>query len=400
MSSLGKRKADDISAEEDDSDVSDDDAGPDDERRDHLLRQLGNAREIMSSLRTPAARRSQLQKIADIKRKLSELDKSGKSSPPREVNLSLEMIATVATFAHYGSDLMNICLAVGPLDAEVIRYTCLRNNFGYLDNCLKRFSVRKLGRNRMHANITCWMEVNTDWRKLCSKERTEDDQLSTATYENDEGQRIFRTDPLIIFNNPAVAIEFGMLDVLKHLVEEVGIDINACKWGGYRSLEKFHLLFLSYFLSSQNYQCVKSIFEYIVSREDVDVCALVKSESSNQMWEGPIYYGRDLASFEAVVRHRSFDPNRPCDMGGHYTTRPLHQAIAFMVRPQLSSDAMSIAMKKAEILLKVGADPELATHDCPSPLIYAQSIIRREGEQSEEGKACKAMISMMEKYIN
>ena len=79
MSSLGKRKADDISAEEDDSDVSDDNVGPDDERRDHLLRQLGNAREIMSSLRAPAARRSQLQKNADIKRKLSELDKSGKS---------------------------------------------------------------------------------------------------------------------------------------------------------------------------------------------------------------------------------------------------------------------------------------------------------------------------------
>ena len=53
--------------------------------------------------------------------------------------LSLEMIAKVATFANYdGSDLMNVCLAVGPTDAAVVRYTCLRKNYCYLRHILEQ----------------------------------------------------------------------------------------------------------------------------------------------------------------------------------------------------------------------------------------------------------------------
>ena len=59
---------------------------------------------------------------------------------------------------------------------------------------------------------------------------------------------------------------------------------------------------------------------------------------------------------------------------------------------------MCMSMEKMEILLKAGADPELAVDGSLSPLRYVQAYIQDEGEQSEE--VCKALISMMEKYIN
>ena len=317
-----------------------------------------------------------------------------RSQRPR---LSIEMIAKVASFAQYGGDVMNICKAVGRKESAVVRCTCLRNNFGYLEHCLKQHAARNLGSHHMHAKVTCWMEINTGWRKLCTKERTEDDELSTARYDNEEGELVYRTDPLIIFNNPAVAVEFGLVNVLKHLVEEVGIDINACKWSGCYFREKFHLLYLSYYLSLRCYVS-KAIFEYLVSREDVNANAQIdEGEDVKLVWHGLLHHGSNLASFEAVVRHRSFDPNRGCDIGG-LTTLPLHQAITCVVYWAKEPYRMCMSMEKMEILLKAGADPELAVDGSLSPLRYVQAYIQDEGEQSEE--VCKALISMMEKYIN
>ena len=62
------------------------------------------------------------------------------------------------------------------------------------------------------------------------------------------------------------------------------------------------------------------------------------------------------------------------------------------------SRAATISMKKAKILLEVGADPERATDDFRSPLNIAKLYILREGEHSLNGQLCKALISMMEKY--
>ena len=319
--------------------------------------------------------------------------------------LSLEMIGKMATFASYDDgDMMNICLAVGPTDAAVVRYTCLRKNMDFLRYTVRQFASKVNAQydvfwHKSRVNINTWMAVNTDWGKLCTKERTEDDELSTARYDNEEGEIGYRTDPLIIFNNPAVAIEFGLVDVLKHLVEEVGIDINACKWSGCYLREKYHLLYLSYWLSSHDFVS-KSIFEYFVSREDVNANAQIdESEDVKLVWHGLLHHGSNLAPFEAVVRHRSFDPNQGCDIGG-LTTLPLHQAITCVVCWAGNPRTVSIAMGKVEVLLKAGADPERAIDGSLSPLRCVQAYIQDEGEQSEKGKVCKALISMMEKYIN
>ena len=317
--------------------------------------------------------------------------------------LSLEMIAKVSAFAQYGSDLMNICLAVGPEGTDPIRHTCLRNNMGYLEHCLEMYADHNLSDGRMKSNIACWMEVNKDWRRLCTAERAADDKLSTPAYEDEEGRQIYRADPLTIFNNPAVAIGFGMLDVLRHLVEEVGIDVNACRWSEYRGdREKRHLLYISYMRISSKRCVSKSIFEYVLSRKDIDVCAppVVRGGEEDKVWHNSFYYPDPslLESFEAIVQHQSFDPNR-IYFRDRRAILPLQEAIVCILTDmEEDSSAATISMKKAKILLEVGADPERATDDFRSPLNIAKLYILREGEHSLNGQLCKALISMMEKY--
>ena len=53
--------------------------------------------------------------------------------------LSIEMIGKVGSFANYDNgDLMNICVAVGPKDAKIVRYACLRNNTQYLQRIIRK----------------------------------------------------------------------------------------------------------------------------------------------------------------------------------------------------------------------------------------------------------------------
>ena len=65
--------------------------------------------------------------------------------------------------------------------------------------------------------------------------------------------------------------------------------------------------------------------------------------------------------FEAIVRHPTFDPNRPDFDAFPNAPLPLHQAIleSFCA----SSTHVSRAVERLEILLESGADPELQVQD-------------------------------------
>ena len=86
------------------------------------------------------------------------------SEPP--AFLTTELIARVASFASYGADAMNICLAVGPKDSAIVRYTCLRNNMKYLEGRLEQYVNEEVDAEQVATYAHAWMVVNTDWRKL------------------------------------------------------------------------------------------------------------------------------------------------------------------------------------------------------------------------------------------
>ena len=319
--------------------------------------------------------------------------------------LNIEMVAKVATFAKYGDDLMNICLAVGPTDATIVRYTCLRNNMDYLERTLEKFSapstmggIRSPVLIRSKEDIAAWMAVNTDWRKLCSKERTEDDELSTPRYKNEEGEIVFRTDPLIIFNNPVVAIEFCTVDILKHLVEEVGIDINACKWNGLIAVKKYHLLFnaMGVAEAAKNPSC----FNYLISLRDINVSPMTTEASQTPAWCFAYASHCSCKTFRAVVEHPSFDANRPVEVAGQVFT-PLFYAFRRTVGEQNLAERQK-RVEKFKILLHVGAKPELGTGIIPSPLDSAKSFLRSVIARRDERfniEAGENLIYLMEEKV-
>ena len=288
--------------------------------------------------------------------------------------LIIEMIGKVATFAQYGDDLMNICIAVGPKESAFVRHACLRNNMGYLERTLEQFSAPStIGGPvmiRCKEDISAWMAVNTDWRKLCTKERAEDDELSTPRYRNEEEEIVFKTEPLIIFNNPAAAIEFCAVDILKHLVEEVGIDINACKWNGLIAGTKWHLLVTALGVAevAKNPSC----FNYLISLSDINVSPTTTEASQRPLWCVAYANRCSCKSFRAMVEHPSFYANRPFEISGQVFT-PLFYAFRRTIEDQDPKKRQK-KVEKFQILLDVGADPELAI---PSPLDNAKSFLRR-----------------------
>ena len=81
--------------------------------------------------------------------------------------LSIEMIGKVASFANYGDDLMNICKAVGRKDSAVIRYTCLRNNYRYLQLAVER-NIREIATNKKPVPVfgIGWLLIPTGGRNV------------------------------------------------------------------------------------------------------------------------------------------------------------------------------------------------------------------------------------------
>ena len=307
--------------------------------------------------------------------------------------LSIEMIAKVGSFADYDNgDLMNICVAVGPANAKIVRYVCLRNSMRYLQrNTRKRLSRRD--KEKLKEDLSSWMEVNTDWRQLCSLERVNRDVFCSANFTED-GEAMAMTNPLILFNNPAVAIEFGRLDILKHLVEEIGIDINAQRWAGYSFFKKFHLLALAMLFN-------RSCFDYLLSLESTNVRAPCMVGVNQPTWELVFIAEENSASmFYELVQHPSFGPNRSYVDDDGIVKLPLHHACLTCIA-NYRREVKCHLVAKVKCLLEVGADPLLSTFSLPSSLKYVTNMrdALSLGENLEKVQICNRLIAMMEAKV-
>lgn len=153
--------------------------------------------------------------------------------------LPSELTLHVSTFLAIPNDdsLWNMCLAVGPEDSRAIRNWHLKDNTKYLQRTLAGFHCKAWCKAKARRNHLAWMEVNTDWRANITAQGMDD--LREATTDRFrirgelEGGPHFTQHPFLAFNNPAIAIQLGLLDVLKCLVEEKDIIINPRQWVGY-----------------------------------------------------------------------------------------------------------------------------------------------------------------------
>ena len=302
----------------------------------------------------------------------------------------MELIGKVASFAGYGTDAMNICLAVGPKQTRVVRHACLRRNIGYLDFLLAKSFERNASAiatsttfamgEFMNSRVLPWLEVNqADWKELCTAHNLEECKEVTKVSPT-KGMVGVLGNPIAMLFNPSVAIEFGLVEVLKYLVEEVGIDINSCQWNAYQSLEMKHLLAYASEMSDGSW------FGYLLSRNDINVHARYVAASeqdrandddsdeevddSKQRSVFEYIYDSEnisLRAFESIIRHSSFKPNEPMDLIGAIVMRPLQYACMSISADLEESDPDRKFEKLLSLIKKTDVDPTLRTEEVPDP---------------------------------
>ena len=312
------------------------------------------------------------------KQKTAPSDQDGEDAPLlAAAYLTTDLIARVASFVPYGAGAMNVCLAVGPTDSAIIRHTCLRNNMKYMAHRLEQYVAvdEEVGNDQVTTYALAWMAVNTDWRKLCTADNREKFAIVSIERENEDVTFQFKT--LAIFNNPSVAAEFDLVDVLKHLVEEVGIDVNAHEWNSFASPERVHLL-----ASALHH---KTCFQYLIKRDDIDVFSSFFHPNNDGNFGGLVtdifqvafnYEEVELSTFQAIICHASFDPNTPrrrrvSGLFGGLLLRPLQYIVACIEEDFLDEDLDAMVEKFKILLAKTSADPSLGTADCLSPIDHA-----------------------------
>jgi hypothetical protein len=210
----------------------------------------------------------------------------------------------------------------------------------------------------------------------------------------ENGMIMAKVSPVIFFNNPAVAIELGQVDILKHLVEEIGVDVNAHRWSGYTTPRKYHLLHLAA-------EDDKACFDYLIARQAIDVCASVEKDGPTKLWQAPFLDdGSETAEiFDDMISHPSFDPNKPfmSAEADEHTMLPLHFTCSSSIT-SCESEETDHLVTKTKRLLDLGADPQLAIESLPSPLDFVANFLL--GEETEQEKMMhKRLIAMMEEKV-
>ena len=242
------------------------------------------------------------------------------------VHFTPELIARMATFAdaNFSPDVMNICLAVGPDVSRTIKYCYLKRNQRYLIDTLnsllgirsrKLFDVEPPRREKAGTNHRAWMEVNTDWKTTAVK----DEEIITMR----NTRSLIDMYPFGAFNSATLAVELGLLEVVKFLMEEKGVDPNEYGWtfgrgSIYRDSvgheHREHLLSVAMTFRREN------IFQYLLSLPSTNLYSEIDrfhgSEARYGLFEQAlgIYVACNGAEayLTSFVNHNQFDVNRAC----------------------------------------------------------------------------------------
>ena len=260
------------------------------------------------------------------------------AAPPavfgRGVHFTPELIARMATYADANNspDVMNICLAVGPDVSRTIKHFYLRRNEKYLICTLlslcgirrrKQFDVEAPRREKAGTNHRAWMEVNTDWKATAVR----NDRISKMRQTGS----LVTIYPFDAFNSATIAVELGLLEVVKFLIEDKGVSPNEYGWTfhqgsiySYRdppNLYREHLLSVAMTFRQDN------IFQYLLSLPSANLYAEIDRCSEGEARYGLFAQALDMyvmcddanAYLMSLVNHNRFDVNRACHC---YSTFP------------------------------------------------------------------------------
>ena len=240
---------------------------------------------------------------------------------PKHIKLSADIIARVASFADWkrppkpknmdwddwhritrnskGSDVMCIYLAVGRIVSRTIKSVYLRNNHEYLSRTLRTYRESMVPRSQLNRGIyvlntkwalekrkkcadwagenhRAWMSVNADWKSKTTDElmlrlqRIPEEMMNRKPVSR--AHALIVLNPYMAFNNIAVAVELGLVEVIQYLIEEKNVDVNSFSWNCYFELKPSHLVFIA-IETRQLTAC-----QFLLSHESVDVYSTANAD--------------------------------------------------------------------------------------------------------------------------
>ena len=313
-----------------------------------------------------------------------------RSQKPR---LSAELLARVASYSSLGRDLLNLCVVAGPEDCGAIRHAYLRNDFGYLQETLRSYTGVETGELRSdrdwktcRARYRAWMAVNTDWRKHVTDENVEIFERAVSGIEWEEEFAV-KFHPFVPLCNPAVAIELRLDEVLVHLVEEKGIDVNSYRWNSLCVVNCLTCHLLVACLAFENIEA----FQYLLGRKDIDIHSTCDAKNDDwRILDAALYMGCCADFFRELLAHPSFDI-----VTSYFAKSPLHIAIDILDNDGFF-DRVPLPTWKAKfrLLLSAGADPYMEV-DGFDAIEYAKKWLReRPGSQ-----ALKDAVNILEDWV-
>ena len=343
--------------------------------------------------------------------KAKPVETIGKNGSSENPHLSTELIARVATYVpllrlddeigrathtkYLYNDLHNLCLAAGPESSRSIKQSCLKKNMNYIEHCQSLFRTSSLTGQKKFADWSkeghlAWMSANRNWREYVT-----DDVIEHCRYTPPLGddshlswrQLIARetsdiTDHALSgFANPARAIQLGLVDALRFLVEDKLIDVNAKQWKTFkRGDDPTHLLTVAIHANQPE------AFDYLLSLEAIDF-----NGDSTELDRYTKYiftsaleaYVEDENNghfFRALVQHPKFQPNGRVIYGYNPDQRApgkmtlLHMFVNEYTcmlmgyyRPEVVKEKQKRFLHALKLVLDAGADPKLEFDDLRSP---------------------------------
>mmetsp|Transcript_21787 Transcript_21787/g.62480 ORF Transcript_21787/g.62480 Transcript_21787/m.62480 type:complete len:310 (+) Transcript_21787:185-1114(+) len=305
----------------------------------------------------------------------------------------------VATYSSLGEDLLNLCIMAGPKDCAAIRHAYLRNNVLYLEASLSRYVEHdedsdwesRLCRDRYRA----WTEVNADWRRLVTEERI--DSLARTSEEDTENEADCMyafVDPLIPLVNPAVAIELGLIETLKHLVEKRGIDVNAYRWTNYTHGRVGPVHLLMHCIGCDAFES----FEYLLSTSDIDINCQYKDEAEEAATILEHCFGFECRFFRGLLRHPT------CNFSTNFKFReqsvPLLFALFFLTA-FFEKIWFDVRVWKTNFLelLAAGVDPFVEEERSGDAIHYARKLSFSVQWGSPLHKALEEAVGILEDWV-
>mmetsp|Transcript_539 Transcript_539/g.1172 ORF Transcript_539/g.1172 Transcript_539/m.1172 type:complete len:491 (+) Transcript_539:155-1627(+) len=276
-----------------------------------------------------------------------------------------DIIARIASFTNFYTGLMDICIAAGPVDSTVIRHFYLLGNYRYLQNNLKLLVSGMIHVSICAGNIMSWMEVNTEWKKLCTPENIA--EFSRVTLQDEATDALTSTiDPKALFNNPAVAVELGLVQVIEHLIQQDGFDVNAYTFNCYAFLEPPNLVALAF--GGQT-----TVLEMLLSVEGINLDLPTfdsDDEFGNTCRLFEVACRNDINCFSLLLKSPKFNANQPI-VGQSPFSPPLPLYIllkTLFYDREIESTKLELWWCRFHELLKAGADPRLSVGGAISPL--------------------------------